>query len=43
MDYLDLPNCCYDYRYNKYEDGRIVDDEDELEMEDLRYEREQGY
>ena len=39
MDYLDLPSCCYDYRYDKYEDGRRVhDDEWYDEMEDRLYE-----
>ena len=33
MDDYYLPDCCYDYRYDKYEDGFRVDDE-EYEMED---------
>lgn len=36
----DLPSSCYDYRFDIYEDGRIVRDEDyDAEMEDLLYER----
>lgn len=34
----DLPNCCYDYRYDKYEDGFSVDDDYYAEMEDMLYE-----
>ena len=38
-DERNLPNCCYDYRFDVYEDGRIIrDDEYEAEMEDRLYE-----
>lgn len=42
MDDYYLPDCCYDYRYDKYEDGIRFNDEDyDLsfdEMEELEYE-----
>lgn len=39
--YDNLPNCCYDYRYNNYEKVYYEDDfEYEKEMEDLQYEYE---
>lgn len=32
MDDYYLPDCCYEYRYDKYEDGFKINDESE-EME----------
>lgn len=37
MDDYYLPNCCYDYRYDKYEDG-IMQQDDYAELEDRMYE-----
>lgn len=35
-----MPDCQYEYYYDKYEDGHYVNDEDYLaELEDLRYEQ----
>ena len=40
MDDYYLPDCCYDYRYDKYEDGIKYEDYDLSfdEMEELDYE-----
>lgn len=35
---MELPNCCYDYRYDKYEDGIKIDEDYYAEMEDMMYE-----
>lgn len=33
-----LPECCYDYRYDKYEDGMRDNEDYYAEMEDRLYE-----